>query len=406
MNGSAFKQSYRGLFWNLVGVAVSFANGVATARLLLPEGRGTLSITLALSAILALFAGLGSNVAFRALAPKRLAGVVEYLKLSAILSLLASGFGVLIAFWVLRPSLDQNFRVADLLLVCLIVWLSYASTQGYDILNAAGKNSVSARVNAIGNAFVLGGLLALSSLGLDTVAVGHVFIAYAAAYLLRLCLISLEVWRHSDQLPRSIEGSSQVLMRSGLKFMGLNVGMAFAFRVDLIAVDLFLGAAAAGVYSVAAVPAAVLQIISSTLGQVVFRHVADGSFGRKQVLIYASSASGLTLVGAIGIFAVADWVVPIAFGVAYEPAIPILKWLAVAQLCLAPYFVFSRAAAGLMLTRVASLSGIIGVALMVISLVVLVPALGVAGAVISCGVTYAAMSAFVCFPVLRRLSRE
>lgn len=400
MASSALQQSVRAIIWNFASIGVGFINGVLTARILLPEGRGVLAVALTLGSISALAAGMGTNVALRALMPRGEAGLRNYLRITLWLLPTIVLLGGIVAYWSLRDSEGTAPPVVTYVAILLLCVCSFLGTQAFDVLNAAGRNSVSARANMLGNGMVAALLVIPFSLGGS---VREVAVCYLIAYILRQCLLTLEIVRIKKQLPADISGSERKLLHMGVRFMGLNVGQAFTFRVDLIFIELFRGAATAGIYTVAATPAAILQVLSSTIGQVVFRHVADGSFGRRQVVKYAAGAFVITSLGAILIFLLADPLIPFVFGAEYSAAVPILKLLVVAEVCLSPYLVMSRAAAGLRMTRVASGSGIFGVLMMGASLLVLVPAFGAWGAAFACTATYAAMSMFVGIPVIRSL---
>ncbi|MHC1560579.1 polysaccharide biosynthesis protein [Actinomycetospora sp. C-140] len=164
----------------------------------------------------------------------------------------------------------------------------------------------------------------------------------------------------------------------------------YAMRVPLIAVSLSAGAAAAGLYSVAAALAEVVIVVSQAqLGRVLAAATGDrGDFTvlRHQLKLGAVLSLGVGLI-LLGVAAVAPRLLPTDFATLVLPTAVLLPGIvALGTWRLAAYDLAARGGAGARTTSAAW-----GASVVTVLLVVLVPAWGVVGAAASATVGFAVM---------------
>ena len=190
------------------------------------------------------------------------------------------------------------------------------------------------------------------------------------------------------------------LLRAGVPALGLTVGLAVALRADRYLLGAVAGAAAVGIYSLAATLSEVSRLLPASLGQLYLRDASTrlGAARLEPTIRFAIvSAVACGLIVAAG-----GWmlIVPV-FGGQFAPARELLMVLIVAEVCLAPYSVASRGLLGGGWTTAAGLLGIAGslVALAAYAMsAVVAGAMGVATGSVA---VYAGLS-FVSYRMLRR----
>lgn len=282
---------------------------------------------------------------------------------------------------------------ADIWIVAVVILLglaNFASSQLLDVLNAVGRMSRSAAVNTIGH-----GLTALTLLLLfvtDTTTVAAAIAAYLIGFLGRTW-ISLAMARRDDDCSAGAlapDGGRQLLSQ-GLKFWGMTLGQAVAFRIDLLLLGFIASAHAVGIYAVAVTPAGLTQVISNSLSQVVYREAAIGKLRIRRLFAWAFVALCVAGAYATVLAIAAPWVMPLVFGSEYSESVPVVRILLIGEVALAPYLVLVRGLAGYNAPWWASVSGLFGSVVMFGCVAMLTPQFGVIGAAAGVSIAYVLM---------------
>lgn len=373
-------QSIRTLMWSVVGLACSLVAGVMTARLLGPSDRGILSVLLTLIGIGTLVGALGTNVALRVYLPKDPRVTIGgFLRLSRrmtlFVALVLTPLAVAVEVHLGQSILDP----AMVALVAVLIVATFMSNQVLDIFNAIHQTSKSAKINTAGFIVVT---LALGIAWLSGVGLHWVLACYAAGSLVRVLVGRATLGTEVVMVEN--DHTAARLIRGGLPLLGTNLGQALMLRADQLLVGLFLGSHAAGLYAVAATPAGILTVVANSVGQSTFAEAAHGRLTLRSLSRQVALATGITLGLAVVGLLVMPLALPLLFGAEFEEGVNIARLLLLAQVALAPYLVLSRAGAGYGLVRLAGLTGFGGVALLVLSMSLLLPVLGVVGAAIGC----------------------
>jgi O-antigen/teichoic acid export membrane protein len=376
------------LAWSIAALVLSLGCGIVTARELGPGDRGILALLITTTSLTALLTGLGTNVAVRVAFPRTLPqGFGAYARLSAFLG--AAGVPVLVAVGaVLSAVAGLGVTLPETLALLLPLGITaYASSQSLDLLNAAGRSSAAAAVNAAGTAITL---LVLWLTWFADLGVSAAVIAYSIGYLVRSVLSVGLTHRHRLLTPRGADAAG--LLSSGWRFMGLNLGQATTYRVNQYVLSGFRGSLSVGIYAVATTPAALIEVVSNSIGQVAFRDAAHGRLTRRAAIAFVAVAVGLTAAYGVILWWVSPWLIPLVFGPGFEPSVGLVGVLALSEVALAPYLVISRITAGLGFASAAGASGVVSLVTMVGLSFLWVPEWGAPGAAWASVVTYSVMS--------------
>ena len=148
-----------------------------------------------------------------------------------------------------------------------------------------------------------------------------------------------------------------------------------------------------GIYAVAITPAGLLRIPANALGQLSFFAVAKTGGNRRSVHRRLALLLVVLLpVAAVG-WLLAPIVLPLVYGVDFADSVGPLRLLLLAELCLVPFLVLSRALAARGSAWRASGAGIVGLVVLVVACLILIPGRGAAGAALASVFAYATMSA-------------
>ena len=285
--------------------------------------------------------------------------------------------------WSIRRSSESCWRARLLPLnSCWTCSTQWAATARPPCSTVSGRSSPCWRSSSLGS----------SGLGLPAAA-----LAYALGFASVAGLSSAAL---RGKVPR-VSGSQAVgrglLVRRGVRLLGLNLGQALTFRLDHFVVGAVVGPMALGQLSVAAAHAAPSQVCSNSIGQVAFREAAQNRFDRTKALSMCLAAVVLASGSAIVLWCITPWLVPLIFGPAFANSVPLVRVLVIGQITSAPYLVLSKALAGQGRVRTSSWGGAAFLVVLLLALVVLTPAFGVMGAawagVIASSVMSAAMLA-------------
>lgn len=384
--------------WSIVGVGASVVTGVATARLLGPEDRGILAITLTVTGFMTLVGALGTNLAVRRLLPNNPVPIRSALVgLSAIMLLpLAALFAATSV--VLGLVFNSVFFDAGIIIAVVVYGLlAFLLNQALDLLNAQGDIVASARVNSIGSIACAVLVVIVWAIGLDLLVVIY---CYSATTLIR---VLLALPRIGSIVRPFAEARSRagVLLSSGLQLMGMNVGQVAAQSAGQIVVGAAGSVAEAGQFAVATTPASILRLPAAAVGQGAFYDAARSGLTTRVVVTRVLQVEAVLLPPAALLWLLADWLVPLLYGSEYSAAVPILRILILAELAFAPFLVLSRVVAASGSPWAASASGLVGSFVLVGTALMMLPiGAGVAVAWASV-IAYVVMSGVALVAVLR-----
>ncbi|BDZ39222.1 lipopolysaccharide biosynthesis protein [Microbacterium suwonense] len=395
------REAFGAILWNFFGLFCSLLNGILTARLLSPGDRGVLALAITISSMSYVLSSVGTNAAVRTFQPRaEWASFRTYasvsLRLVGLNCVAVVGALVLFCF---SGAIPVGFAVCAVIMLLGIA--NFASSQLLDVLNAIGKTSRSAAVNTSGHAITAVVLLVAFFLHVDNVAVaiGAYLVGFVGRTTISLLLIRLDRGFHSGALAVD---HGRLLLRHGLRFWGMSLGQALAFRLDLLLLGVLVSSHTVGIYAVAVTPAALTQVVSNSLGQVVYREAAVRKLGVRRLALWSLAALGMTALYALVLAIAAPWLMPLVFGAEYEASVPIVRVLLLGELALAPYLVISRGLAGYNYPWWASISGIVGSVAMVGAVFILTPGFGVIGAAFGVSIAYSAMLLVAVSGLLRR----
>jgi O-antigen/teichoic acid export membrane protein len=205
--------------------------------------------------------------------------------------------------------------------------LGYALLQGivmglqrFRLLNFADFLQRTLAMAAVGAFVYFGALSAISA-----VAGGLMALAASCAVLLLALRKSLG----------AIAGPSLRVLADNLPYSAkIYVASVFTFlvmRIDMIVVQQTLGAAEAGLLSVAVAMADAFAVLPVAVGAVMFPHLArDSVLSKRWARTKQMTLSVAAIVSAIvaAFCAIAHWLIPLVFGAAYGGAVELFYWLA------------------------------------------------------------------------------
>ena len=357
---------------------------IVLARTMGPTAFGdySLAITLALVTQVILTAGTGVSVKLlhddlgdHAFAPYTLialtAAVLSLVALTAITTAFQGSWGFGIAVGV--------YGVASLL-----------ARQAIDGFHALGRSERAITLAAAAAMLNTVGVLALATLHLLT-ATSAVLITAASmlvpviAFLRTVHPRTLWPFPASAHLPDATR-----MVRLGLPTLGNSLGLMVLQRADRLVLAAFSGAAALGVYAVAAGLGELARLAPTSIGQVGFYRSSQGDLRAQRRLRMLSVALATAI--AVVMIAAAPFLVPWLFGPEYIGAVPMLQILAIGEVVFALSFVDSRLLLGRGAVGSVGAIGLAAAAVGVIVYLLLVPPFAGIGAAWGSVISYALLS--------------
>ncbi len=371
----------------VAGLFISLGGSIILARALGPEGRGEFVFALTLAATIAQIGNLGLHSSNTYLAARD-TGLVGQLTVN-------SGW---VTLWVTVASLGllesarvlgwlPGFTLSLSLLTCgvgaatLVVFLGTNLLVGVNRVGLFNGLQVCTSVlNLVGIVIVaLLGLGVASYLIVSLVAAGGVGVLAVAALLERR-LPAL----HFDAglFGRGVRYASKAYLSALLAFMML--------RVSVFLVRTFLGPEGLGYYSIASQVSDTLGLFPASLALVLFPRLVRQDLGRYRFMLRNLLAVAVLMAVGCGAFELlAEPFVRVLFGVAFLPAVPILRWMLPGAFLLGTTTVVQQyvAAGGLPRRLLAILA--LGLASGVALGLLLIPRYGGTGAAMSLSISYA-----------------
>jgi O-antigen/teichoic acid export membrane protein len=377
----------------LIQVA-NIATGILAARLLLPEGRGELAEIMLWAGMLAELGALGLvdallyRAATRAASPRALFAAMAAL-IAAICVVLA-----LIAWFALplllegEPAEVKRLGVVYALafVPCYFVAL-FAGTLFQGQLEMATWNAVRVLVPLGYLAFIVLGL------ALNGAHVVEFAVAFVAAHVLAV-VVALVIMARRGWISLAPEWPvMRGLLAFGLKVYPADLMQVLRLKLDQALIALTLPSADLGLYAIALTVANAPMILIQTIANVAFPKISrqDTQGGKLAVFgRYLRFAVALSLAVIVAIYAISHWAVPLLFGAAFAPAVPVIDFMLLGFLPYAVKVMMIQALKAWDKALIVSRVEAFGLAVAAIALLVLVPWLGLIGAAVAVVITQTA----------------
>jgi O-antigen/teichoic acid export membrane protein len=372
----------------VASLVTTFLSGVIIARTLGPSGKGTYSLVVLAYAFVVLIGNLGVPVFVASTVGKQKHGVDTLLRNSFFL-FACSTVLVTCVFLVLRAWLGQRAPLAPFLgLLAVVVPLGLLREhlavflQG---LNKIGRFALTRVIGQLVSMFLLLMFL-LSHPGIWTA-----LYCWLAGEVVSVGVTLALVW------PFATPGISLLpsLLKESLRFggavcLGNFIGMA-SLRLDVFLVAYFLGAAAVGLYSVAAAISSLIMYLPSAMAVALLPRFASATTEESYEL--TARACRMAILWGLGcavvLFAVGGVLIRAVYGNAFSPSVNAMMILipgtviyGLAHITTAYFNGFAGRPA--INTALAGVSLIIGIGLDL----VLIPAFGIAGASLASSAAY------------------
>ena len=188
------------------------------------------------------------------------------------------------------------------------------------------------------------------------------------------------------------------MLHYGVRVQVGNWSSAASLRLDQLLLSLFAMPATLGLYVVAVSYANTLLTIPASaamvmLPEMVERHAADGA--RECLQRWYRRLLWATVVGAVAIGLLGAIVIPVAFGSAFQDAVPLLAVLMPAALILGMNDILSTAFLGIDRPDITSKGELVGLVVTVAALSVLLPRYGVLGAALASLLAYGSIHVYL-----------
>lgn len=373
----------------LLALALTFAAGVITARLLGPAARGQLAVMIAIPSLIAALGLLGAdsaNLYFAGRSGEAHATVVRFAVIHAAAAALAALGVVLVgvAWEPARLGLELPLLVAAAALAPVLVFGMLVGAA------EAGRRRAPrvAGITALAGGVWLAAAGAVALAGLDGVV--PLFAGFAVAQLALVIALLATSWPRSWRADAVSPGT---YLRYALTANLSGVVLLVLLRLDVPLIQVMAGSREVGLYAIALPMAESLLLISTVVGLVLLPDSASGRVDHRRAVTIAQLATAASGLAAVVLAVAAPAIVVILFGDAYAESVPIL-W------ALLPGLVLLTAGrtlqVHLMANRAFSAPTAGAAAALVVCLLlelILIPRLGAMGAAIASSVSYAVFAA-------------
>ena len=325
------------------------ATGILTARLLGPEGKGLLAKLLVLPMLAAALGEMGIRQSIAYLVGQQRYKEADIQASMMALFLMTASVGlavVLIGYWAL--GVFDSGWVLPLVVASLA---PLALLQKYAGGLFLGRQRIE-RINYIqllhqGGRFVLvAALVALAGWGVLGAGVGFVAAQGAA-----LALLLFWVGRRASLRPRWISPIPTELLKRGLVYGVSLLVLVLNYRVNILMLGKMRGDASVGIFTTGMAICELLRQLPLAVGAVLFSHSVGWRPGQaerklRSVVLLARIILFLAIVSAGVIAAVAWWVVPFAYGQAFQDSARVVWVLLPGTVALSAFLTLHLFAAG------------------------------------------------------------
>jgi O-antigen/teichoic acid export membrane protein len=376
---------------NILLSALGVVTGVILARILGPDGRGELAAITLWPGIILTLGGLGiphTIAYFVASRPEEGAKVyTNALTLSVFQSLLLVTVGLLIIPWALEGQFAHVMHLCMFYLISIPLSLVAGINAGF--LQGLLRMREHSIVRTVPSVVYMVGLLVFFASGINNLGI-------LVFWLLFILFISILVGASSIW---KIIGKDFALDRHllrhmvgyGLKTQAANSMQTFNLRLDQLIMSIFLLPQSLGYYVVAVTIAGAVQPLCSAVGTIALPDVASREAGSQAQRVTAIlRCTFLILVPLIGLLILLmPWLVPLAFGPAFDPAIFPAQVLAIGGLFLGMNSVLTEGLRGMNRPGTAAGAELGSLATTVLLLYFLLPRYGITGAAVASVIAYA-----------------
>jgi O-antigen/teichoic acid export membrane protein len=396
------------------GLAVLiFSTDIVLAHLLGPDAKGRFTLVLLFSQLAALVVGWGMDSALGVVAGRDRESARAGFANAVIWSAVVGGFAVIISGWLYGLPTDVRPRGP---LVALIPNLSAAQFT-YAALAIPGELFFSVGLFALLGRRRIASYSVIRVLRRLMLLVGIVGVALVARLSLDVALVinvatlvltAFAIWWSARQDGVAGLRPSVPLLEEELRFGSRVLLGTFAerlqFRADSFIVNIFHGVRATGVYSVTSGLAETLWYIPNALGTVMFSRAVDPDADAGRIAaVLTRTTIAVALVTAIPAFALGPRLVRIVYGSAFTDAGVALRLILPGIVAYSVVAVLSRYIVGRGRPGIGTFVLVTGLALNVVSNLLLVPRYGINGAAASSSISYG-LTAVLTLAVFRRLS--
>ena len=386
------------------GTGVGVVSSILLARALGPSGKGTVTVTQALTGMAGVILAAGLPGAAGYLAAKgRVDGRTET-RVAWSTSLLVTGVTLLVAI-PLAPWIAQSLFQSD---SSALVWLSLLAVAPYlanqvftGFLLGVGRARKTAIINASQLVANLGGIVILELSGHLT---PENFIVWWLAVLLVAALVQTAILLRMPANPQSptVFGTIRMGARFGAASWASSGLYLLALRVDTLLLTALSGTADVGIYSVGVSLAEIGWYLPNALYAVLFPKVAaQGQEARELVGRVARMSWPLVLVTGVCLVGLARVLVVPFYGSAFSGAVGVVAVLVPGMTAAALSSVLSSYVAGRGKPGLATVAATVNLAVNVALNVLLIPPLGYLGAAAASSVSYSLAAAVMILFFLR-----
>ncbi len=326
--------SYGGLYLaRVIGLGISTALTVASARVLQPEGRGEFVAVSATAVIGAQVLNLGLSSSLLVLFSRRPSRIGRYRRHLTYLVLfwaaLIASFGASQAFFGLNPAATWwPFWALWTPLQLLVLYqgaalLALQNAKALSLIELAGRGSAA----LLGGASLLVFQDPLRPFLAAVIAADALAAALGAFYLTRLSRVTPAPWRRAGPFFR-------VALAMGLRAYPPLVLFFLLIKSDLLVLRILRGAGETGVYSIASQVVDIALMLPTTIAAMTLASVARSARPTAELLKALRPAALLTMGLALAILAVGRWGIVVLFGRPFEGAYPALVLLLPGFVCM------------------------------------------------------------------------
>ena len=312
---------------------LNIASSIIVARVLGPEGRGSVAVALALTMLLVQLGTFGlttANPYFTAQDPgSRRRIISNSLVLSAGIGALLIAVGIGLKLGV--PSIVKGLTWTQLILALAAIPTMLAALFLHSVLLGEGR-TVAYNMGEAVLAVLTVAAQAIVLIGLDggvTGALWVMVVTQLVAMLAWLALLSRDGWR----LARPDASLAMETLKYAFRVYVATLVAFLLIRIDMLMLNAYLGPEDAGHYSVAVALADGMYLIPTVVAVNLFARVARGLGGEASAEVFRSVA---LLYGALCLISVAlaGLAVRYLYGPQFDEAVPLYYWLAPGVFCL------------------------------------------------------------------------
>lgn len=387
---------------------LGIAAAIVIARVLGPSGKGAYALIILVPTLLALLGNLGigsANVYFGGSRKHDWANLASNSLISAL------GLGVLLTvgflayFFILQPSFLREIEPRCLLLATLVVPFSLLTMYFSLILLGQDRikeyNLVRLAQGGVNVVLILFLLLALKG------GVFSVILAWAIAALIAAIVSILLVRRTTNikwSFHRQLFGDS---VKFGVKGYLGNAMQFLNYRLDMFLIVFFMNVTFVGYYSISVVMAEALWYFPSTVGTVIFARTPGmkAEDANRSTPRICRNTLFITILAALVIFAVGEYMITLLFGSAFLPALKPLWILLPGVVALSIPKVLAPEISGRGKPIVGTIAAGVSLAVNIPLNLLLIPRMGIAGAALASTISYT-VSALVVLAFFLRISKN